>query len=322
MSRLDWLIGCAAASAVLAGCIVGCSSGGSGSEMATGQEEATEPTPQVVAAIQVDPATAVRLRRLADSSVTSAVRALGPAEGLPLDELGARLYRTRGCIECHGPGDDPIGPSLVGAFGTLREVEGRQPILMDLDYINVALMRPDSLIAKGYPAGEMPGFEGTLYPREVLALAVYLQSLSEPPRLPEGSDAIMEIDPERGVERVDSPLMPEVDEADPADAVPEATASEASEPRADGRPGWWFDGVQREDGRVSVCVETLGDTFSDARSAAIERGHSRLSEILGLAPNVDLREPQVKFIWVTPLPNRGTQQRYAAYAQMSADAGD
>jgi len=318
MSRSDWLIGCAAAGAVMAGMVVGCSSSGT---VADAPEEATESAPEQTTTVRVDPATAVQLRRLADASITSAVRALGPAEGLPLDELGARLYRTRGCIECHGPGDDPIGPSLVGAFGTLREVDGRQPILMDLDYINVALMRPDSLIAKGYPAGEMPGFEGTLYPREVLALAVYLQGLSEPPRLPEDGDAITEIDPERGVERVRSPLLPGRDVAGEPEAAAEADRSEASEPRTDGRPDWWFEGVRREDGRVWVCVEALGDSFSDARSAAIDRGVSRLSEVLDLSPSEQLEDQRVKFIWVTPLPNRGTQQRYAGYALMSVDAG-
>jgi len=322
MSRLDWLIGCGAASVVMAGLVAGCSSSGTVAGTEEAAETSSEQATDQGATVQVDPATAVRLRRLADASITSAVRALGPADGLPLDELGARLYRTRGCIECHGPGTDPIGPSLVGAFGTLREVDGRRPILMDLDYINVALMRPDSLIAKGYPSGKMPSFEGTLYPREVLALAVYLQGLSEPPRLPEGSDAIMEIDPDRGVERLHSPLMPRRDTADEPEVAPEADHSEASQPRTDGRPEWWFDGVRREDGRVWVCVEALGGTFGDARGAALERGLSQLSEVLGLSPTEELDDPRVKFIWVTPLPNRGTQQRYAAYAKMSAAVGE
>lgn len=321
MSRSVWFIGCAAASAVVAGICVGCSSSGTAADT---PEEVTEPTPEQTATVRVDPAMAVRLRRLADASITAATRALGPAEGLPLDELGARLYRTRGCIECHGPGGDPIGPDLVGAFGTLREVEGRTPVLMDLDYINVALMRPESLIAKGYPSGEMPGFEGTLYPREVLALAVYLQGLSEPPRVPEGSEAIMEVDPERGVERLDAPLMPRKPrkprsgEDDETQGANTGSEPEATSERTDGRPDWWFDGVRREDGRVWVCVEALGDTFADARTAAVERGQSQLSEVFGLSPSEELRDPRVKFIWVTPLPNRGTQQRYAAYAQMSA----
>lgn len=287
----------------------GCS--GSGQEVPEATTDAD--TVREASSVHADPATALRLRRLADSTVTAAVRAFGPAEGLPLDELGARLYRTRGCIDCHGPeASNPVGPSLIDAFGTLREVEGRPPVLMDLDYINVALMRPDALIAAGYPSGEMPDFEGTLYPREVLALAVYLQSISAEPDVPTERGVIAEMPADEPVERVESPLIPE---AEPRPATEEAPVQQQ---RADGRPDWWFDGVRREDGRVWLCVEALGPSFADARAAALDRGQTQLAERLGLSQNTQLRDTRVKFIWVTPLPNRGSERRYAAYAMMSA----
>mgnify|MGYP003118312676 CR=1 FL=1 len=227
--------------------------------------------------------------------VDAAVRSFGPAEGLPLDELGARLFRSRGCIECHGPGvEDPVGPNLIDAFGTMRAVEGRPALLMDLDYINVALMRPDSLVASGYSSGIMPSFEGTLYPREVLALAVYLQGMSEPPRMPEeaaeGGEVEVALAPDSEVERIEAPLIEEVDiaEEEPEPAT-EPVAEETPE-RADGRPGWWFDGVRRDEGRVWTCVEVLGDSFAvRRRSSAVRRcwrsvwgsGPRRSSRILG-----------------------------------------
>jgi len=193
-----------------------------------------------------------------------------------------------------------------------------------LDYINAALMRPDALIARGYPAGEMPSYEGTLYPREVLALAVYLQGASEVPRLPEGGSAIIEMPRAEPVDRVRSPLIPEGG-ADPV--KPEGTAEPGAgdgqptaEVREDGRPAWWFDGVRREDGRVWLCVEALGATFSEARGAAIERGTVQLAERMDLAPHAEVRDLRVRYIWVTPLPNRGVGTRYAAYALVSAQS--
>lgn len=307
---------CVIGAAVVAGC-----SGNGSADIDTGGRTVDDGPGE---SVSIDAATAVRLRQLADASVETARAAFGPAEGLPLDELGARLYRSRGCIDCHGPGGDPIGPNLIDAFGTLREVEGRGPLLMDLDYINVALMRPDSLIAKGFPAGEMPSYEGTLYPREVLALAVYLQGASEVPRLPEGGSAIIEMPQTEPVDRVRSPVIPQggVDSSKPEDAAEPGAGSEppAETARDDGRPEWWFDGVRREDGRVLLCVEALGATFSAARSAAIERGSVQLAERMDLGPSAELRDLRVRYIWVTPLPNRGVGTRYAAYAMMSAQS--
>jgi mono/diheme cytochrome c family protein len=295
-----------------------CSTGG---DAAPENEETARPTAAPAEVIQVDPATALRLRRLADASVAAAVRTFGPAEGLPLDELGARLFRTRGCIECHGPGvSDPIGPDLIDAFGTMRAVEGRPPILMDLDYINVALMRPDALVAAGYQPGTMPSYDGTLYPREVLALAVYLQGMSSEPRVPSGGPAgaggdqagdAVELPPSSTVRRVDAPLIPL---AEPDDG------ESPSEQRSDGRPDWWFDGIRREDGRVWICAEALGNTFGAARTATIERGQAMLADQMGIAQSESLEDLRVRFIWVTPLPNRGVEQRYAGYVMMSAIA--
>lgn len=312
---------CSAASAIGAALVVGCAGpNGTSVELERTGEAERQRT------VEIDAATAVRLRRLADSSIETARAAFGPAEGLPLDELGARLYRTRGCIDCHGPGGDPIGPSLIGAFGTLREVEGRGPVLMDLDYINVALMRPDSLIAKGYPAGEMPSYEGTLYPREVLALAVYLQGASEEPRMPEGGSTIIEVLSGEPVDRVRSPLIPRGVEATEEPSGQPDGAGAPAEPagesvREDGRPEWWFEGVRREDGRLWVCVEALGPTFSEARSAAIERGRGQIADRMNLDPSASPQDLRVRYIFVTPLPNRGTGTRYAAYAMMSAQMG-
>lgn len=295
-----------------------CSSGGKSVEPSPEQPEVE--TGSVVA---VDAATAVRLREIADASIQAAVRTFGPAEGLPLDELGARLYRTRGCIECHGPGvGELMGPDLIDAFGTMRQVEGSRPVLMDLDYINVALMRPDSLIAAGYQPGTMPSYEKSLYPREVLALAVYLQGMSERPA------AVLQLDDEGAEQGVTPGLEEPADEPEAvnrveAPLIPEApVVEEAAEPqpRDDSRPDWWFDGVRRDNGRVWLCVEALGDDFGTARSAVLQRGEATLSERMGLGQGEELEDVRVKYIQIIPLPNRGVEQRYAGYLLISAVA--
>ena len=318
MRKTAWMGGAACGLAML---VIGCSgAGGNGQDESAMEVSRAEAARMQEAALRIDAANAVRLRQLADATVTTAVRAFGPGDGLPLDELGARLYRTRGCIVCHGPGArNPIGPDLTEAFGTMRAVEGRGPVLMDLDYINVALMRPDALVAKGYPAGEMPSFEGALYPREVLAITMYLQSLAPVPTLepevqqvPEVAAEVQPTVPDKPVERVRSPLVPEV-----IDTPREPEAAPPSE-RTDGRPDWWFEGLRRHDGRVWTCVETLGTTFSEARTAAVLRGQDLLAERMGLRAGEALDDPRVQYIWVTPLPSRGGASRYAAYAMISA----
>lgn len=298
------------------------SQAGSGSELPPEPDAAsTEP----VRRVSVDSATAVRLRQIADASVETAARSFGPGDGPSLEVLGARLYRTRGCVECHGPGADPrLGPDLTDAFGTLRELEGRSPLLMDLDYINASLMRPDLLLAKGYPRGKMPSYEGTLYPREVLAIAVYLQSISSPPLMETRAGDVTPIPASTQVPRLDSPLAMEGGpdrEPEVTLAAEEPVSSDPAVPRSertDGRPDWWFDGVRRFDGRVWTCVEALGPTFAKARSELVSKGQDTLAERISLDPDRALRDPRVAYIWVTPLPNRGGAQRYVGYAMISA----
>ena len=69
---------------------------------------------------------------------------------------------------------------------------------------------------------------------------------------------------------------------EPADSPAPAHATPA--PRTDGRPSWWFDGVQRESGVVLVTAEALAPDLRAARRAAIDAGLARLGRELGSEP--------------------------------------
>ncbi len=81
------------------------------------------------------------------------------------------------CVVCHsGPGG--IGPNIHKAFGTMRELETGESILMDEAYVRNSIINPNDDIAKGYPAA-MTSFKGQLSSTQINQVIAYLKSVSE-----------------------------------------------------------------------------------------------------------------------------------------------
>lgn len=260
-----------------------------------------------------------RIRIEADSALARAVAVLGESTESPLIELGFSTFQDR-CSRCHSQtiGEHGIGPSLGGIWGSPRlglTPGGEMSLeVFDLEYLSRSINDPSSHVIQGVP-GKMPSFRGEFYPRQVLALAVYIKSLT-PDAAP--AAAPPPVVPPANARRSDSGATDADSAATPSPgASPTAPPSPVDPPevdRGDGRPSWWFDGVQQRDGRPTICAEVLAESFPGARRAVVDRGRTLLAAELGGT----LRDVRVDYTSVEPLAGEGGRARYVGYAMISA----
>ncbi len=83
------------------------------------------------------------------------------------------------CAVCHSGKPGAIGPNIVGAFGSLRELESGDTVRMDEAYVRNSMLNPNDHIAKGYPPA-MSSFKGTLTPAQMNNIISYLKSAAAP----------------------------------------------------------------------------------------------------------------------------------------------
>jgi len=94
-------------------------------------------------------------------------------------EAGERLYRQRGCMQCHSvDGTMNTGPTLMDLFG--RDVPLREggSVVADESYLRESMLDPPAKVAEGFQA-VMPTYQGKLADNEIAALIAYIKSLSE-----------------------------------------------------------------------------------------------------------------------------------------------
>ena len=97
-------------------------------------------------------------------------------KSMPLKDLGAQLYATRGCIACHSlDGTRGQGPSFKGIWGETHEMAGGPSVLVDENYVRESILQPQAKIRAGYK-GIMPTFQGVLRDREIQALIEFIKS--------------------------------------------------------------------------------------------------------------------------------------------------
>ncbi|TWT78199.1 Cytochrome c oxidase subunit 2 precursor [Posidoniimonas polymericola] len=140
------------------------------------------------------------------------------AQGTPL-EVGEKLYKRRGCAQCHSIDgtDNPGagGPSFKGHYGEMVEFTNAEPHKMDAEYIRESILNPQAKIRKGYKP-IMPTFQGQLNEDEIFALRQYIRSLNE--EQPE------DWAPKEGEEEGDT-----AESSEPAETSGAADAEEASD---------------------------------------------------------------------------------------------
>ena len=98
------------------------------------------------------------------------------AQTMPLKELGALLYQSRGCATCHSlDGTRGQGPSFKGVYGHTVTMTGGKAVLADENYLRQSILQPQAQIVEGFQ-GIMPTFQGLLREREILALIEFIKS--------------------------------------------------------------------------------------------------------------------------------------------------
>jgi cytochrome c oxidase subunit 2 len=95
---------------------------------------------------------------------------------MPLKELGAMLYESRGCSSCHSlDGSRGQGPSFKGIFGHNAPLSDGKSAIVDATYVRESILQPQAKIVAGYEP-IMPTFQGMLREREILALIEFIKS--------------------------------------------------------------------------------------------------------------------------------------------------
>lgn len=96
----------------------------------------------------------------------------------PLDQLGARLYKSRNCNTCHSIDGTRIqGPTFKGIWGRTERITGGTTVVVDENYVRESVMDPNAKVVEGYERGVMPTYKGLLKDREVNAIIEYMKTL-------------------------------------------------------------------------------------------------------------------------------------------------
>jgi cytochrome c oxidase subunit 2 len=96
--------------------------------------------------------------------------------GVSVDEapaaVGARLFRSYGCAQCHGQ----VAPTLAGLYGREQRLRDGTTVIADEAYIRESILNPSAKVVAGY-APSMPSYRGQLTEEQVSALTAYIRSL-------------------------------------------------------------------------------------------------------------------------------------------------
>jgi cytochrome c oxidase subunit 2 len=92
-------------------------------------------------------------------------------------QAGERLYRTRGCAQCHSlDGKAGTGPTFKALFGRQVLLDGGTTVVADEDYVRESILEPQAKIVAGFQP-VMPTFKGRLKDQEITAIIEYLKTL-------------------------------------------------------------------------------------------------------------------------------------------------
>jgi cytochrome c oxidase subunit 2 len=96
---------------------------------------------------------------------------------MPPAQAGERLYRTRGCAQCHTVnGAAGTGPTFLNLFGHQVPLEGGKAVVADEDYVRESIMDPQAKVVAGFQP-VMPTFKGRLTDQEITAIIEYLKTV-------------------------------------------------------------------------------------------------------------------------------------------------
>lgn len=98
-------------------------------------------------------------------------------EQLSPEQLGQKLYESRGCVACHRlDGVKGVGPSFKGIFGQKVEFTDGTSATRDENYLRESILHSQKKIVKDFLPGAMPSFEGQLKEEEVAGLIAFIKA--------------------------------------------------------------------------------------------------------------------------------------------------
>lgn len=99
-------------------------------------------------------------------------------DGMTLAQKGQKYYNDKGCVACHSVDGTPkVGPTWKGLFGqAAREIDGGK-VAVDENYIRESILEPNAKVAKGFPKGVMPTYQGQLSEEQLNALIEFIKGL-------------------------------------------------------------------------------------------------------------------------------------------------
>lgn len=114
---------------------------------------------------------------LSTTSVSMSSEVASTGSIVPADQ-GRTLAKELACAGCHSEnGSVLVGPSFKGLYGSTVHLANGKTITADDAYIKQHILEPQTLTVKGYPAGVMPSFNGSVNDEEMSALIAYIKSL-------------------------------------------------------------------------------------------------------------------------------------------------
>jgi len=101
----------------------------------------------------------------------------GESDDLPLDELGKKLFTSKGCNACHTvDGSTIIGPTWKGLYGKTTTLTTGKKVVADDNYIRRSMVDPQAEIVEGFDP-VMPTYSGLLSDREINGIIEYIKTL-------------------------------------------------------------------------------------------------------------------------------------------------
>ena len=100
----------------------------------------------------------------------------GGAKELSLADIGKKIYNTRACMGCHSlDGTKMTGPTWKGLWGSQRQLADNSTVAVDENYIKESILKPNAKISKGYPANQMPSYQGQLKDEDITAVIEFMK---------------------------------------------------------------------------------------------------------------------------------------------------
>lgn len=98
-------------------------------------------------------------------------------EGETMASEGREVAARYGCFACHTiDGQEHVGPTWRGLYGSIRELADGQQVLANDDYLTQSMMDPESQRVAGFDL-VMPSYEGVLSAVDTAAVVEFIRSL-------------------------------------------------------------------------------------------------------------------------------------------------